>query len=42
MDLIHAMEPKYHVLFSNLTRAERKVRLLTAEEYWTLSGGAYG
>lgn len=34
MDLIHAMKPKYDALFPNLTVEQRKVRLLTAEEYW--------
>lgn len=34
MDRIRAMEARYEALFPDLTSAERKVRLLTAEEYW--------
>jgi para-nitrobenzyl esterase len=34
MDRMRAMEARYAALFPNLTRAQRKVRLLTAEEYW--------
>jgi para-nitrobenzyl esterase len=31
---IKAMDARYKALFPNLTRAQRKIRLLTAEEYW--------
>ena len=34
MDRMQAMEPKYKALFPQLTDAQRKIRLLTAEEYW--------
>ena len=34
MDRMRAMEPKYKALFPQLTDAQRKIRLLTAEEYW--------
>jgi para-nitrobenzyl esterase len=34
LDRTRAMEARYEALFPNLTRAQRKVRLLTAEEYW--------
>jgi para-nitrobenzyl esterase len=34
MDRMRAMEVRYDALFPQLTRAQRKVRLLTAEEYW--------
>jgi para-nitrobenzyl esterase len=34
MDHMQAMEPKYKALFPQLTDAQRKIRLLTAEEYW--------
>jgi para-nitrobenzyl esterase len=33
MDRMRAMEARYEALFPNLTPAQRKVRLLTAEEY---------
>jgi para-nitrobenzyl esterase len=34
MDYMRAMEAKYKEAFPGLTPAQRKVRLLTAEEYW--------
>jgi para-nitrobenzyl esterase len=34
MDRMRAMEARYEALFPKLTPAQRKVRLLTAEEYW--------
>jgi para-nitrobenzyl esterase len=34
MDRMRAMEARYEALFPNFTHAQRKVRLLTAEEYW--------
>jgi para-nitrobenzyl esterase len=34
MDRMRAMEARYEALFPQLTGARRKVRLLTAEEYW--------
>ena len=34
MDRMRTMQARYAALFPNLTHAQRKVRLLTAEEYW--------
>lgn len=34
MDRMRAMEARYEALFPDLTSAQRKIRLLTAEEYW--------
>jgi para-nitrobenzyl esterase len=34
MEEIRAMEARYEEHFPNLTAAQRKIRLLTAEEYW--------
>jgi para-nitrobenzyl esterase len=34
MHRMRAMEPKYKALFPQLTDAQRKISLLTAEEYW--------